>query len=161
MINEAKSKRLYGGDYKQYVGLLQAEICVKQDLVYDKQESWLVMLTWTRQATKSNGKEKPLAKCVIMGRGNATHLKYQITAYVTNDITSDHLYTVTWPPIETIEIAVGLKVLFVTCDGSSLNQRFFSVHGDAATNCIQKTSDLPQKIYFISSLPHLIKTTRN
>lgn len=65
-----------------------------------------------------------LAKCmlVIMVRGVATSLKFPLaTGFATNSITADFLYPIIWKAVSIVEVDVGLKVLFFTCDGASAN----------------------------------------
>ena len=80
-------------------------------------------------------------------------------------ITADFLYPVIWKAIRILETSiVNLKVLFITCDGASANQKFFNIHGEV-NEFIHYTENPysvdDRKIYFISDVPHLIKTTIN
>lgn len=77
------------------------------------------------KATTNSSSE--LAKCmlVFMVRGVATSLKFPLAGFATNSITADFLYPIIWKAISILEVSVGLKVLFFTCDGASANTIFF------------------------------------
>jgi hypothetical protein len=98
---------------------------------------------------------------VIMLRGITSDFKYPLASFATDGITSDLLATVLWPAVEVVENTIGLKVLFITCDGASSNLSFFSLHGDHMTYFTTNPYDRSRKIFFISDPQHLIKTTRN
>ncbi len=116
MIVEAMAKGLYDKPYKQYVGLLQDEVRVKEDLVYDKHSGELVGFIDLDKTGNQlldlenilNDQFRKLAKYVllIMVRGACTDFRFPLVSYAT-------------------EIVADLKVLFVTCDGASPNRRFF------------------------------------
>ena len=64
-----------------------------------------------------------------------------------------------------------LKVLAVTCDGASPNQKLFKMHfhmtlkdemnPDVTYQTVNLFSPEKRFIYFISDAPHLLKTARN
>lgn len=100
-----------------------------------------------------------------MVRGITSNLKFPLASFPTMSITADFLYPIIWKGIRLIETSVAsLKVLFITCDGASANRKFFKIHGEV-NDFIHFTenpySDDNRRIYFISDVPHLIKTTRN
>ncbi|XP_046566200.1 uncharacterized protein LOC124274872 [Haliotis rubra] len=101
---------------------------------------------------------------VLMIRGIVTDLKYPYAAFATRGISADYLFPLLWGAVSNLE-TIGLKPLFVTCDGASPNRKFFSLHEDPQLNNFYWTWNpysLPRrKLYFISDVPHLIKTTRN
>lgn len=62
----------------------------------------------------------------------------------------------------------GLKVIATTADGASVNRKFFKMHRQASGKdgeVVYKTVNVysPEKrpLFFISDVPHLIKTVRN
>ena len=100
-----------------------------------------------------------------MVRGVVTDLKFPLVGFATASITSDFLYLIVWKAIRILEASTAqLRVLFLTCDGASANRRFFNIHGQV--NDFIHFTDNPfsndgRKVYFISDVPHLLKTTRN
>ena len=175
MIKEAKAKGLYDEPYKQYVGILQDEVRVKEDLVYDKHSGELVGFVDLDKTGNQlidlentlNDESRKLAKYVllIMVRGACTDFRFPLASYATDGITSDLLYSVIWPAIEAVEVVADLKIIYITCDGASPNRRFFEIHGDNNGNSITYYTvnpfDPDRKIYFVSDPPHLVKTARN
>lgn len=109
--------------------------------------------------------EQPLAKYLIlfMVKGITTDLAFPLCHYATIGITADLLYPLTWEVIKCLEVDIGLKVLFITCDGASPNRRFFQLHanGNELVNFTINPYDENRSIFFISDAPHLLKTARN
>ncbi|XP_006824310.1 uncharacterized protein LOC102805032, partial [Saccoglossus kowalevskii] len=67
-----------------------------------------------------------------------------------------------------LEVTCNLKVMVSTSDGASWNRKFYRMHrvkGAPRDVVVFKTrnlwSDDERFIYFVSDVPHLIKTTRN
>lgn len=67
--------------------------------------------------------------------------------------------------IKDYSLRMDVKVLGVTCDGSSVNRRFFKLHETECSGITYKVPNpfAPEKrdLYFISDPPHLLKTVRN
>jgi len=150
---------------------------VKENLVYDKYTGDIVgfislgdindqLLELERDC--QNGKEHPpITKhvLVLMVRGIFFKLEFPYAHFGTENVTGDLLFPIIWEGIRQLE-GIGLKVIFVTADGSSPNRKFFQMHagvGDASPTF--KTRNIYAKrerwLYFICDPPHLIKTTRN
>ncbi|XP_078339128.1 uncharacterized protein LOC111100775 [Crassostrea virginica] len=101
---------------------------------------------------------------VLMVRGVTSDLKFPFAAFSTAGVTADFLYPIVWKAISILEVTVKVKVLFCTCDGASANRRFFKLHAREGDNFIHKTinpHDTTREIFFISDVPHLLKTARN
>ncbi|XP_048241342.1 uncharacterized protein LOC125374488 [Haliotis rufescens] len=171
---EAKSLGMLDIEERSYVGILQDEVKVSEGLVYDKHSGELVgyvdldrtgndLLCLEESIT---GSKPQLANTmlVLMIRGIITDLKYPYAAFATRGITADYLYPILWTAVLNLE-SIGLKPLFITCDGASSNRKFFSLHEVPELNNFfwtwNRYSHPHRKIYFISDVPHLIKTTRN
>lgn len=60
---------------------------------------------------------------------------------------------------------IDVKVLGVTCDGSSVNRKFFKLHASKDGKITHKIPNpyAPEErdLFFVSDVPHLIKTVRN
>ncbi|XP_060571179.1 uncharacterized protein LOC132729426 [Ruditapes philippinarum] len=171
--NEATKNGMYKEEWKLWVGLLFDEIHVKADLVYDKHSGELVgyvdldsvgnqILQMQHQLEQSH---QNLAKSmlVLMVRGLCGNLTFPLAGFATDSIKADFLYPIVWKTILYLERFVKLKVLCVTCDGASPNRKFFNLHkGDDDTTYYSiNPHDRSRKIFFISNVPHLLKTTRN
>ena len=81
-------------------------------------------------------------------------------------ITGHYLHSVIWEAIKRVE-KLGLHVIALICDGAKPNRKFFRDHYDnslAKDNIVYKVPNLFRPgsyIYFISDVPHLMKTSRN
>lgn len=111
------------------------------------------------------GTQKSTAKyvMVVMLRSLCASWCFPLAAFATNSITADFIYPIIWRTVSVVERQLKLKVLFWTCDGASPNRRFFSLHY-AGNDVVYKTPnayDRSRYIYFISDVPHLLKTLRN
>ena len=175
LIKQAQKKGLYNEESKKYVGIIQDEVRIKSDLVYNKHTGELVgyinlddigneLLNLEHELA---GTAQAVAKfmLVVMVRGVCSNLQYPLAAFPTEGITSDFLYPIIWEAIEVVQVTAGLQVLFITCDGASANRKFFTLHSDQRDRGIYRlvnpyfgTND---HIYFISDVPHLLKTSRN
>ena len=95
--------------------------------------------------------------------GIASKLKFPLAAFATNGIIADLLYGILRKAIELVELNAELKVMFITCDGASPNRRFFEMHKSEVQGDVENSYALDEVryTYFISYVPHLLKTTRN
>ncbi|XP_071101730.1 uncharacterized protein [Haliotis cracherodii] len=173
--NEAAQLGMFQEEWMSYVGILQDEVKVSEGLVYDRVTGELVGYVELEKTGNdllhmenliANTKKKLASSIlVIMVRGITSSLKYPVACFATSGITADLLYPAIWKAVRFLEIECRLKILFVTCDGASPNRKFFNLH-----HCeeLQNTywtwnpySYPRRKLYFISDVPHLLKTTRN
>lgn len=65
-----------------------------------------------------------------------------------------------------LKVAVGLNfLLFITCDGASANRKFFNLHKlpgyEETFYSTPNPYDGTRDIFFVSDVPHLLKTARN
>ena len=164
---------------KSYVGILFDEIKVKSDLVYDKHTGELIgycnldkvgnqIMDFERSSKNSSTEnDADVAKymLVLMVRGVVTDLKFPLAGFARLSISADFLYPIVWKAIRILETGLAqLKVLFLTCDGASANRKFFNIHGEVnefVHYTVNPYSEDGRKIFFISDVPHLVKTTRN
>ncbi|XP_006822336.1 uncharacterized protein LOC102801799 [Saccoglossus kowalevskii] len=105
---------------------------------------------------------------VLMVRGLASSLQMSLGYFPTDGCKSDNLYPIIWDTITWLEVTCNLKVMVSTSDGASWNRKFYRMHrvkGAPRDMVVFKTrnlwSDDERFIYFVSDVPHLIKTTRN
>ena len=99
-------------------------------------------------------------------QGVKQRLLFPVAVFATKSADASTLYNTFWECVRQPELA-GFRVRTFVCDGAASNRRFFKLHkGDfpddaIAHRCINKFSTEDRCIYFISDVPHLIKTTRN
>ena len=82
-------------------------------------------------------------------------------------VKAEHLFDIVWEAIERIEHK-KLKVIVVCSDGASTNRKLFRMHGESSCqpyHPVYKTtnrySEEERPVFFMSDVPHLLKTTRN
>ena len=101
---------------------------------------------------------------VFMVRGVFIKLQFPYAQYPTCGLTADVLFPL-WEVIRNLE-AAGYKVISLTGDKGSCNTKFFRLHNKIAKSEVTYKVPNPytsekRDIYFISDVPHLIKTVRN
>ena len=178
LMKEAKLEEC--DDLQRHVVLILDEMKVKKDLVLNNNSGEVIgfvnmgnvndQLSELEQACKEEKPQHPkLAKqmLVFMVRGIFQHLEFPYAHFPTTDITSDCLMTLAWEAIRQLEFC-GLKVIAVTCDGASTNRKFIRAHPSMdedkkklSYKAQHPYSKEPRWVYFVSDVPHLIKTTRN
>ena len=160
------------------VALVLDEMKIKEDLVYDKHSANIigyVNLGNTEQQLLSLEQEDKVGVSQVathmlqfMVHGICMNLDYPVAHFATNNLSSEQMYPIVWDVVSQLE-AIGLKVMVITADGASPNRKFFHMHrepsgSNVANGVIFKTTNIyaPERcIYFMSDVPHLIKTERN
>lgn len=101
-------------------------------------------------------------------RGVCSELKFGLAHFATSGITAAQLMPIFWEAVCILETTCNLWVIAATSDGASPNRRFYRLHsdldGNADSDVCYRTVNLfaPHRfIYFLSDVPHLVKTTRN
>ena len=176
LFKEAKIEEL--ADHQKYIALIFDEVKIKEDLVYNKHTGEMIgfvnvtninqHLTTFEQHCKSGiNPETPhhnLAThmLVFMVRGLFSTLEFPYVQFPVASSTGDILHSLVWQCIEHLEI-IGLKVIAVVCDGATPNRKFFKMHGSSKGLTYKATNiyDNSRPVFFISDVPHLLKTTRN
>ena len=99
---------------------------------------------------------------VLSFQGIASNLKFPYIQFPCASLSADNLYPLVWSYIQRLK-RIGFKVLPITC-GASCNRKLLKLHGEIG-ELVYKTgnpySDDSRPHFFISDVPHLIKTTRN
>ena len=170
-VNEEKDK---------YVVLVFDEMKVREDLVFDKHSCRLIGFvnlgeineTLDKFERQCQNKEQVISEesvanhmLVFMIRGLFTSLEFVYAQFPTHGLTGESLFPIVWKTIRNIE-ECDLKVIVVTADGASPNRKFFKMHQTKKNDeVVYKTpnpySQDDREVYFMSDVPHLIKTTRN
>ena len=101
---------------------------------------------------------------VFMVRGLFIDLEFPYAQYPTSDLTADCLFPLVWEVIRNLE-AAGFKVISLTADKGSCNPKFYRLHHKIQKDVMYKVpnpyTNEKRDIFFISDVPHLIKTVRN
>lgn len=171
LFKEAKMEEL--DDHQKYIALIFDEVKIKEDLVYNKHSGEMIgfvnvtdinhHLSAFEQQCHSEVLSHSFAThmLVFMVRGLFSTLEFPYVQFPIASSTGDVIHPLVWQCIEHLEL-IGLKVLAVVCDGATPNRKFFRMHGKSKD--IYKSTNIYEKsrpIYFISDVPHLLKTTRN
>lgn len=101
---------------------------------------------------------------VFMVRGLFSSLSFPYAQFPCATASADVLHPIAWRCIEHLEM-IGLKVLALVCDGASANRKFYRMHNDGTAQLTYKVKNIyahqDRPIFFVSDVPHLLKTTRN
>ena len=163
-------------EYQRHVCLIFDEVKIKEDLVYNKYTGELIgfinlgevneCLNRFEQACMGTSQQPQLANhmLVFMVCGLLSDLEFPYAQFPSASISADQLYSLVWGCVRHLE-AIGLKVLAATCDGASPNRKFFRMHGPT-NELVYKTTNIyssaeSRPLFFLSDVPHLIKTVRN
>lgn len=164
-------------EYKPFmrnVVIVFDEMKVKADLVYSRSTGKIIGFTdmgnvndelqlFADRCSGIAASQKEFSKYVnvFMVRGIFSNLTYPFGYYGSTGMTGSQLFPCALEATRVLE-AIGLKVRAWICDGCSSNRKFFSIcKGDDEGFWTRNPFDNSRKIYFISDVPHLMKTTRN
>ena len=100
---------------------------------------------------------------VVMVRGLFTRMQFPYAQSPCTNLHGYELCPIFWRAVQRLE-RCGFNVVACTCDGLSVNRRFFRLHS-VQKKLVHKvtnpyTSD-ERSVFFFSDPPHLIKTVRN
>ena len=115
------------------------------------------------QGDESIGKKVAKYVDVFMVRGILSKLCYPIGYHASIGFTGDQLFPVVWEATRILE-GLGFKVRFWVCDGATPNRKCFKINATDNNNNYYYTVNqfAPERhIYFVSDIPHLLKTIRN
>ena len=177
LIKEAKVTTLQ--DFEKFVAVAFDEVKIREDLVYDKHTGQVVgfinlgnfnhqlhaLTEACESCTTFKADTVATHMLVFMVRGLFTNLEYPYAQFTTTTASGVQLFSVVWDVVQSLE-GCGLKVIALCCDGASPNRKFIKMHkssqGDKPTyKTINPFSPEKRPIFFISDVPHLLKTTRN
>lgn len=165
-------------EWQKYVAVVFDEMKIKEGIVYNKHECRVIgfvnfgntnndLLAFERSLNQDSDLPVASHMLVFLVRGVFIRLKFPYAQYPTNSLTSDVLYPLAWEVVKHLECA-GFKVISLTGDKASINRTFFSMNKskegrpkEVLYKVKNPYSGDGRYIYFISDVPHLIKTTRN
>lgn len=165
-------------DAEKYVVLLLDEMKIQENLVWDKHTGELIGYIdlgdqELNQAAIENVESIATHVLVFMLRSIINPFKFSLANFGTTGATAAQIFPLFWKAVSICELRCKLKVLAVTCDGAGANRRFFKMHftmmkdedKNPEVGVIYFTQNLYsveiRYIYFISDVPHLLKTARN
>ena len=177
LIEECKRKEMYKTEWGKCVGILQDEIKIRDDLVFCPSTGQLIGFMDLDNTSNEilefestmNNKENKLASSmlVLMVRGATNNLKFPFASFSTNGLHANQLQTIIMRAVEVLELDCDLSCLYVACDGAGQNRRFFEMNrtdNNRKEPCNwmpNPYSEEERPLYFISDVPHLLKTARN
>ena len=163
---------------RRYFSIIVDEMTIKENLVFNSKTGELVGFVHLEEIEaeiKRMDEDTPyhnpetathmltfMAKSICGGR----NLKAVVAAYGTTCVTSDLLCTRAWDVVKHMEFR-GLKVMCIVGDGASANRAFFQMCAEPSEKgkCGYKTVNIYSEdlrpLFFMSDVPHLIKTIRN
>lgn len=104
---------------------------------------------------------------VFMVRSLFTSFEFPYAQFATRTATGAEISKMAWEVVRNLEIC-DLKVMALSCDGASPNRSFFAIHSASSSKGTvpgyktkNRYSNDERYIYFISDVPHLMKTARN
>ena len=91
------------------------------------------------------------------------HLNFPYAQFATTDTSLDEIFPQVWEAIKRLEL-IGLKVLFLTSDGASLNHKIYNLHQNKRGELVYKTPNIFGNdsgfIYFFVDAPHLLNSEK-
>ena len=164
-------------EHQKYVAVVFDEMKIKEGIVYDKNECKIVgfvdlgavnnTLMSFEQTVNEDTTSVATQILVFMVRGLFIKLSFPYAQYPTHGITADYLFPIAWEVVKHLECA-DFKVISLTGDKASPNRKFIRMHRlgtvqkSGTTYKIRNPYSVEERyIYFISDVPHLIKTVRN
>lgn len=165
-------------DAEKFFVLLMDEMKIQENLVWDKHSGDLIGYVDLGDVDLNYAtlqKTDAIAShiLVFLIRSIVNPFKFSLANFSTKGATSFQMFPLVWKAISICE-ANDIKILALTCDGASPNRALFRMHftmtnDDEMNPDVDVTYRTPnfccksekRFLYFISDVPHLIKTSRN
>ena len=102
----------------------------------------------------------------FMVQGIFSNLQFAFAHFPSEGVSAVQIFPLAWDAVRNLE-EKGFRVMMMTCDGASSNRMFIGMHssqkqnGDITYKTTHPYSEDGRDIYFMSDVPHLIKTTLN
>lgn len=166
--------------HRRYHILMADEMHISQNLVFQKSTGRLIGYTKLDDLDKEvqvlnkhlDNPDEELQEIiaskvlVYMVKGISVGIKEVIASYPVANPSASQMYMWTWQVIGALERS-GVPIIAFVCDGFSTNRAFIRMHKPAtptASGVIFDTINKAargRKLFFISDVPHLLKTLRN
>ena len=185
LVEEASLPTLI--EFQKYVTLIFDEMQIKSNLVYKRSTGKLIGFTAmggvseefrifseyvkldvhdTQVESSDSAKkyQRDIATHVIvyMVQRLFTNLCYPFAYFASTGFTSAQLYPCTMEATQVLE-SLGFLVRAFASDGASPNRKFYNIVSEGVDSFYftRNAFDRRRRIYLISDVPHLLKTTRN
>lgn len=163
---KAQSEKL--PENKRFVALCHDEVQLNADIVFDEcgesviglidKEKW----TFTEDDIADKVATHVLTFFIV---GINSDIKSSVAYFATKGATAEEIYLKFWKTVAFLETQCKLKVIISTSNTAACNLAFCKLHQleNASGVCFKtKNKYAPSRfVYFISDVPHLIKTLRN
>ncbi|KAK3925604.1 Transposable element P transposase [Frankliniella fusca] len=165
--------------HKKYHILMADEMYISQNLIFQKTSGFTSLDDIDSEIRNLeahlDNPEKELDPVmaskimVYMVKGVSNGQKEVVATYASANLSATQMYSWTWKVIGALERS-GIAVAAFVCDGSSTNRAFIKKHkpcNDTHPNengvvyCTLNKCARERKLFFISDVPHLLKTIRN
>ncbi|KAJ1524634.1 hypothetical protein ONE63_011118 [Megalurothrips usitatus] len=176
-VNEKTGKREV---HKKYHVLMADEMYISQNLIFQKSSGKMIGFTSLDEVDSELKKmehqlhnpDKELEETiasrvnVYMVKGVTNGLKDVVATYAVGNMSAVQMKIWTWQVIGALERS-GICVIAFVCDGSSINRTFIQSHKPATPHPMGLVFDTVnkcargRKLFFLSDVPHLLKTIRN
>ncbi|XP_071476835.1 uncharacterized protein [Diadema antillarum] len=154
--------------HQKNVSVVFDEMKVKSGLVYTSRGKLVgftdlgdinnELLKYRKEAEDNTTQNIATHALTIMIRGIFHNLHTPVGFFPCDAMTADQLYHIIWEGVERLHFA-GFHVRAFVSDGATTNRKFYKLCSSEHFTINPFNPD--HKIYFISDVPHLIKTTRN
>ena len=171
-------KKVLISDKEKFVALLRDEMKIQENLVWDKDNGKLIGYVDVGEidlnyATLSKVTTVASHVLAFLIHSIVNPVKFSVANFATDGISASQMFPLLWKAIS-ICAKSSLKVIAVTCDGASPNRKLFQMHWhliqdddmNPETDVTYRTCNLfsgteNRFLYFISDVPHLLKTAQN
>ena len=178
IIEELRKKTKDFSENEKFVAIIMDEMKIQENLVWDKHSGELIGYVDLgdpdlHYATLPDTNAIASHILVFLVRSIVNPFKFSLANFATKDVSATQIFPLFWKAVGICEINM-LKVVAVTCDGAAPNRLFFKLHFhlieeddmNPDVDVVYKTRNLhslneKRFIYFISDVPHLLKTVRN
>ena len=177
IVDELLEKVKHFSDNEKLFVMLMDEMKIQENLIWDKHIGDLIGYAdfgdpEFNYATLQKSTDIATHVLLFLLRSVVNPFKFSLANFATTGATSSQMFPLLWKAISICELN-SLKVLAVTCEDASPNRRLFRMHFpmtkeddmDPDTDVTYRTFSLfssdKRFMYFLSEVPHLMKTARN
>ena len=177
VVNELLEKVKHFFDNEKNFVMLMDDMKIQDNLVWDKHTGDLIVYVdfgdaELNYATLQKFTDIATHALVFLLRSVVNPFKFSLANFTTTGATSAQMFPLLWKAIVICELN-SLKFLAITCDGALSNRKLFHMHfpmtkedgmnpdTDVTYPTVNLFTSEKWFIYFISDVPHLMKTARN
>ena len=163
---------------EKFVVLIHDEMKIQENLVWDKHTGDLIGYVDLGNmelniSTFKNVEQIASHVLVFLLRNVVNPFKFTLATLATTGAMAIQLFPLFWKAVSICELKCRLKVVGMTSDGASSNQKVYKMHSllmreedanrdeDVVYRTVNIFSTEKRFIYFFADAPHLLKTARN